>query len=343
MPAEEEGKCSSSKSWARGGADMLLLKLPLLAEARARVLQDPQDPQAECNVLCYGPETYRVLSALVARAGWRAFSLLNPRKRQREDPPATSLTHAAPGDCAESRAVLPTRMPLLNTLEGKLHNTALALREVRAKEESETKQVVLSSDKKRKASEAGRRNREDSSGCDMVESEGELMREEHEPGGKMCASIRNGEESAILRAIRATIKGRTCDTFVNGVDNTTYYSLTVKNNTSGSGTAAVPSSPNTKIRQHEQHVPWEIMLDGLMECKTVEDGVADAVRSYLRRVSWIEQQKNKHQLQSQGVAAETLSLGEQSWGSMSEALRVQKEMVRTRAQRKRFHREKRKD
>ncbi|KAF8279566.1 hypothetical protein TcBrA4_0101430 [Trypanosoma cruzi] len=54
----------------------------------------------------------------------------------------------------------------------------------------------------------------------------------------------------------------------------------------------------------------------------------EAVQSYLRRVSWIEQQK-KLQL-GLGAATGTRHRSEQPWMSMTDAMRVQKEMQRMR-------------
>nr|CCD13758.1 unnamed protein product [Trypanosoma congolense IL3000] len=123
------------------------------------------------------------------------------------------------------------------------------------------------------------------------------------------------EERKMLDAIRKPLEGKIAPLF--GVENST-------------GTVSTGG-------KSMKRVPWEDMFETLMNRSSGAGAEGDAVRSYLRRVSWIAQQK-KQQLFLTG-AAETLTSDRQSWASMSESARVQKEIMHMRAQRQRFHRE----
>ncbi|ESL05092.1 hypothetical protein TRSC58_07300 [Trypanosoma rangeli SC58] len=136
-----------------------------------------------------------------------------------------------------------------------------------------------------------------------------------------------GEEYVLLRAIRAPrvaahARSTTTPTGEAGLSN-----FGKSNRNSDASDGAVGGC-----------MPWEQMLESIMSHygATDDEKGGKAVQSYLRRVSWIERQKK---LQSEpGVAAETLQRNEQPWGSITDAMRVQKEMQRMRLQRKRFRR-----
>lgn len=74
MSASAEVSASSAAAGATAprlwGSELLLLKVPLYAQARQYAAVDPEEPQSECNTLAYGVSRYPLLAAV--RAAYNA-------------------------------------------------------------------------------------------------------------------------------------------------------------------------------------------------------------------------------------------------------------------------------
>ncbi|ORC87239.1 uncharacterized protein TM35_000232100 [Trypanosoma theileri] len=257
------------------GSELLLGKLPLVAKAHALARQDPADPQAECNVLSYGTDVYRVLA------------------------------------CRDTPVALPTHMTFLTALE-------TARREEKEKEtETDTTTAVHSNEKKKRKEEEKEKDN----------SEAENEEEEEDEEAVLGSVPRGKEELKLLHAIREPLE-RVGES-VRGSEN---KKINNNNNSISSSGIAAATAPAGRIS-------WELLLDSLMtRGAAAGDEDDEKVRSYLRRVSWIGQQKKLHAVHSGSL--ESRGGSEQPWMSMSEAMRVQKEIQRMRTQRNRFHRAK---
>ncbi|KEG10652.1 hypothetical protein DQ04_03461030 [Trypanosoma grayi] len=213
----------------------------------------------------------------------------------------------------ENKVSLPTRMSFLTTVEAGLRKSSASLREADRKRRAEEKRAAKGKGTEGSApvGSAGVKNRDDS-------EEDAVARGSAGAGENGIDSRRGGEERVILRAAREALeKPRELGVDVTGRDD-----------------AAGLERSNNNIKGR---IPWERMLEFLMSHDGVDsDGNGEAIRSYLRRISWIEQQKKLQPVHSGAV--EALQHGVQSWLSMPEAMRVQREMQRMRAQRKRFRR-----
>ncbi|EAN83015.1 hypothetical protein C3747_184g67 [Trypanosoma cruzi] len=317
------------------GSDLLLRKLPLLAKAYALAQQHPKDPQAECNLLCYGPEVYRILS-IARRRDDRGF--LRPR-------PCQSL-EAEEGDDnddekkRESRmdamVVLPTRIPFLGVIESELCKSMESVQEARRSKKGSEDDTADARSANGASRRIGGKRRRHGAEVDAQKGNDESDEEENEDAGvkEGDGATRSrieydvgGEECVLLRAIREPLAA---------------WGAGDKKNQAGATGASNTRNGHKNSGFSEGvgggRMPWEQMLESIMSRYGAADVEKDgeAVQSYLRRVSWIEQQK-KLQL-GLGAATGTRHRSEQPWMSMTDAMRVQKEMQRMRLQRKRFHR-----
>ncbi|KAH9588968.1 hypothetical protein LSM04_007559 [Trypanosoma melophagium] len=283
------------------GSELLLCKLPLVAKAHTLAREDPADPQAECNVLSYSTDVYRVLAGI------------------------------------NTYVALPTHMTFLTALEN-------ARREEKRKETETTTAVHSNEEETQKGKE-----KEENSEDDENDFEEDNNNEEYdEEVAVAMGSVQRGkEELKLLHSIREPLER--IHGIVRGRENTTGHSLTTtglnnnnnnnNNNKRSYNYDRMSSISSSGVITPAGRISWEVLLESLMtRAAAAGDEDDEKVRSYLRRVSWIEQQKKLHTMHNGSL--EALEGREQSWMSMSEVMRVQKEIQRMRSQRNRFHRAK---
>ncbi|EKF26768.1 hypothetical protein MOQ_009526 [Trypanosoma cruzi marinkellei] len=318
------------------GSDLLLRKLPLLAKAYALTQQHPKDPQAECNLLCYGPEVYRIHS--IARRQDDSGFLRSSRRRQRVE-----VEEDDENDDAKKRELrmdavvaLPTRIPFLGIIESELCNSMESLQEARRGTKRTEVDTTDARSGKGTSRRIGGKRRRHGAESDAQKGNDESDEERNEDAGvkEEDGIIRSGieddvggEECVLLRAIREPLMTSHAGDKTNQVG-----TMGLSNTRNGQKNSVFNEGVGGG------RMPWEQMLESIMNRYGTADVEKDgeAVQSYLRRVSWIEQQKK---LQSGlGATAGTRYRNEQPWMSMTDAMRVQKEMQRMRLQRKRFHR-----
>ncbi|RNE99209.1 uncharacterized protein Tco025E_09057 [Trypanosoma conorhini] len=335
------GKATSTVEAPRqAGTDLLLRKLPLLAKAQALGEQHPYDPQAECNLLCYGPDVYRIHS-IARRRDDRGP--LQSRRRGRlgedEDEEKRRLSEM------DAVVALPTHMPFLAVMESELRKSMDSLQDADGRKPGVEGETANAGTARSAANSTGDRKRKKRHGASWEpQRKGSRASDEEEPDaddggadegakglfgatGAGAEAALGGEEDALLRAIReprAAVRAGDTATPAGAVGFSNSTNVT-RNGAARGGVGGV-------------RLPWEHMLSSIMSHYGAADDVkgGDAVQSYLRRVAWIEQQKKLQP--GLGAAAEMLHRNEQPWVSMTDAMRVQKEMQRVRLQRKRFRR-----
>ncbi|SCU70540.1 uncharacterized protein TEOVI_000211400 [Trypanosoma equiperdum] len=321
---------------SRVGSQLLLRKFPLLAKARAYAQETPDDPRAECNLLCYGSDVYRIYSLTSAEMDGSGVIFSNPQKRQRTDDEPSNGDGGALLRSIDDRVALPTQLSFLTLLENELRKSETALRSAAQKSKTPEKETTDDNEKGKKAKNRdGTVSHSQKGGRDTAEG-GEGKTTQNDSGVERGFPHHKEEDRLILEAIRKPLDGgmRSAGAHNNG----------------SCGSEKAPGGDQNSSRgvagsgKVEERLQWEIMAESIMSRSEVVAGTegtgGDAVRSYLRRVAWIEQQKGRQSLTNS--AAETAPHGEQLWSNMTEAARVQKEIMRMRAQRKQFHRERKK-
>ncbi|RNF05925.1 hypothetical protein TraAM80_04224 [Trypanosoma rangeli] len=327
---------STGEAPRRAGSDLLLRKLPLLAKVQALEQQHPKDPQAECNLLCYGPEVYRIHSIACRRDDRGVLQSRRGGRLGEEDEGDGNDEKKNFLSKMDAAVALPTHMSFLAMMELELRKSMESLQDARRGKQgleggiANAKGAAESTGDKKKKKHGANWDAHRKQNGESDEGETDDDERVKDILGTTRTGVEvgvGGEECVLLRAIRAPrvvahARGTTIPTGEAGLSN---FRNGNRNSDARDGAG-------------DGCMPWEQMLESIMSHydATDDDKGGKAVQSYLRRVSWIERQKK---LQSGlGVAAETLHQNEQPWGSMTDAMRVQKEMQRMRLQRKRFRR-----